>query len=74
MDFKMISETDEKKGLVRIYWKDIRARIGKIEPKLTKIIDELNPDHTFPLYLAYLPYGTLKGDTISWLDLIYIPR
>jgi hypothetical protein len=61
----MISERDEGKGLVKVYWKDVRKRILKVEPVFAKIVDELSVDNHFPLYLAYYPYGALKGDTFS---------
>lgn len=61
----MITEYDEGKGFVRVYWKDIRNRVKRVDPKVTKIIDALSPDQNFPLYLSYLPYGHLKGDPFS---------
>jgi hypothetical protein len=65
----MVTEIDEGKGLVKVYWADIRDRVKKVEPAFAKIVDELNPDSTFPLYLAYYPYGDLIGDTRS----LFIP-
>lgn len=56
---------DERKGLVKVSWADVRKRVAKVEPDFTSIVDELNPDSSFPLYLAYYPYGDLKGDTQS---------
>lgn len=61
----MITEHDERKGFVRVYWDTIRSRVEKVDPKVTAIIDKLSPDRSFPLYLSYLPYGHLKGDTVS---------
>ncbi len=61
----MHTQLDEGKGLVKTQWKDIRQRVKQVEPTFAKLVDALDPDHTFPLYLAYLPYGTLKGDTVS---------
>jgi hypothetical protein len=60
-----MTEIDEGNGVVKTYWKDIRDRISNIEPTFSRIVDELNPGKEFPLYLAYYPYGTLKGDTKS---------
>jgi hypothetical protein len=60
-----MTEIDEKKGVVKVYWKDIRNKILTIDPKFTHIVDKLNPNKEFPLYLAYYPYGSLKGDTQS---------
>jgi hypothetical protein len=61
----MLTEKDEGKGLVKTYWQDIRERVAKVEPHFAKIVDALNPDKTFPVYLAYYPYGEFKGDTQS---------
>lgn len=54
-----------KNGMSKVYWQDIRKRVAEVEPKFAKIVDELSPDKSFPLYLAYYPYGATKGDTLS---------
>ncbi len=61
----MLTTRDEGVGLVRTYWENVRERVRKVSPEFAKIVDELSPDKSFPLYLAYYPYGELKGDTIS---------
>jgi len=66
----MISEVDERNGVVKTYWHLIRNRIAKVEPTFAKIVDELNPDKAFPVYLAYFPYGATEGDTKS----IFLPN
>lgn len=63
----MVTAVDEGKGLVKVYWADVRERVAKVEPTFAKIVDELNPDKTFPLYLAYYPYGASDADTKSSL-------
>lgn len=65
----MITTVDEKKGLVKVYWQDVRHRVALVEPTFTKIVDALNPDKNFPLFLAYYRFGETKGDTHS----AYIP-
>lgn len=65
----MVTEVDEGKGLVKTYWKDIRERVAKVEPKFAALVDELNPDKTFPVYLAYYPYGEYITDT----ETVFIP-
>ncbi|MDX1901500.1 MAG: hypothetical protein SFW66_05790 [Gammaproteobacteria bacterium] len=60
-----MTEQDEKQGLVKTYWTDARKQVATIEPELAAIIDKLSPDHNFPLYLAYYPYGAITGDTQS---------
>lgn len=61
----MVTKVDERNGIVRTYWKEVRQRVMKVNPEFAKIVDELAPDETFPLFLAYYPYGALKGDTQS---------
>lgn len=61
----MTTGYDEKRGLTKTYWADIRKRVAAVEPAFATIVDELNPDKSLPLYLAYYPYGALKGDTFS---------
>jgi hypothetical protein len=61
----VITELDERKGLVKLYWSDVRTRVAKVAPVFAKIVDELNPDKSFPIFLAYYPYGALTGDTES---------
>lgn len=61
----MFTEIDEKQGLVKVLWHHIRSRVANVEPEFAKIVDVLDPDQNYPLYLAYLPYGALKGDTQS---------
>ncbi len=61
----MVTEIDEGRGLVKAYWSDVRKRILKVEPVFAELVDALDIDKSFPLYLAYYPYGALKGDTQS---------
>lgn len=66
----MVTAVDERNGLVKTYWKDIRDRVAKVEPQFARIVDELDPGKEFPIYLVYFPYGALIGDTISQ----FLPR
>ncbi len=66
----MLKNNEDKQGIIKIYWKDVRNRVNKVAPILSSIIDQLNPDDTFPLYLAYYPYGA----TIADIDGFYLPR
>jgi len=62
----MLTTVDEQKGLVKTDWDNIRNRVHNVAPEFAKIVDQLNPpNNQFPLYLAYYPYGDLKGDTLS---------
>lgn len=61
----MVTEIDEGRGLVRTYWEQISARVAKVEPTFASIVNKLDPDRSFPIYLAYYPYGAIEGDTES---------
>lgn len=61
----MVTEIDEGKGLVKTYWEQVNARIAKVEPTFAALVNKLNPDRSFPIYLAYYPYGAIEGDTES---------
>lgn len=63
----MFTAIDERNGLVKVFWTDVRQRVTEIEPAFAAIIDELNPDQSYPLYLAYYPYGATDADTQSSL-------
>lgn len=66
---RMLKLQDDKKGVIRVYWQDVRTRVAKIDAVLASIIDEINPDKNFPLYLAYYPYGETIADQFSF----YLP-
>ncbi|MFZ2315408.1 MAG: hypothetical protein WAW86_07105 [Gammaproteobacteria bacterium] len=59
----MVSYVDDRQGVVKTDWASIRDRVASVEPKFAQLVDELSPGKDFPLYLIYLPYGVLKGDT-----------
>ena len=61
----MYTGVDEKKGLVKTSWVAVRHRVKAVAPEFASIVDQLSPDKSYPLFLAYYPYGELKGDTIS---------
>ncbi len=61
----MFTEQDEGNGLLKTYWPAVRDRVSKIEPFFTALVDKLNPDEDFPLYIAYYPYGSIDADTQS---------
>jgi len=63
----MFTEIDEGNGLVKCFWSDIRQRFAKIEPAFTNIVDQLSPNQSYPLYIAYYPYGDSDADTCSSL-------
>lgn len=39
-------------------WKTIRQDVIRVNPKLTQIIDNLNPNDHFPLYKVHYPFGS----------------
>ena len=59
----MFTIVDEKKGVVKTYWSEVRDRFEKVNPHLSKLIDAVSPGKNMPIYLVYFPYGMLKGDT-----------
>lgn len=61
----MLTESDERNGVVKVAWRDLRQRVANVEPRFASLVDELSPDDSFPVFLVYLPYGALKGDTTS---------
>lgn len=63
----MLTATDARKGLVKVYWDDVRERIASIDPHIVRLIDDLSPDQNYPLFLAYYRYGDFTGDTQSIL-------
>lgn len=61
----MYTQTDSRNGVVRVFWKDIHQRVEVASPEFAKLVNKLSPGNDYPLYLLYLPYGMLKGDTNS---------
>jgi hypothetical protein len=61
-DNLMMTEVDEGRGLVKTTWDKVRDRVAKVEPMFAKLVDEIGPDKSFPVFLAYYPYGELLGD------------
>ncbi len=49
----------------KVSWKDVRDSIFKVNPWFAEKVDQLQPDDTFPLYVASFPYGSLIGDAKS---------
>jgi len=64
-----LSSVDEGKGIVKVYWEDIREEVKKVEPDFAMLVDRLSPDEKFPLYKSYYPYGECFGDTRG----LYLP-
>jgi hypothetical protein len=65
----MVTSMDEGRGLVKVSWSEVRNRVALVEPRFASIVDELSPDKTLPIYLAYRPYGAIVGDTTD----LYLP-
>ena len=51
-----------KPKLEKLYWKDVRDDVAKVNPAFASIVDELDPGKDFPLYLAHYPYGSVIVD------------
>lgn len=63
----MTISNHNKNGMKKVYWRDVRDQVSLIEPKFAQIVDKLSPNDTFPLYVAYYPYGAIDADTQSTL-------
>ncbi len=59
----MFTTIDENNGIVRTTWRELRHKFRKVDPYLSQLIDEVSPNQKMPIYLIYLPYGMIKGDT-----------
>lgn len=58
---------DNHNFIVKTHWSEIREQVAKVEPKFSEIVDNLDPDLSFPLFLAYYPYGATDADIESSL-------
>jgi hypothetical protein len=63
----MSSLFDKRNFIVKTHWSEIRDKVAKVEPKFSEIVDHLDPDQSFPLFLAYYPYGATDADIESSL-------
>lgn len=44
---------NDNTSFVKLYWPDIRERVAHLDPVFTQIVDNLDVDKTFPIYLAH---------------------
>lgn len=65
----MLVNSNEKKDLIKFCWSDVRKMVAKVQPSFAKIVDDINPDKSFTLYLAYYPYGVPIADP----NCMYLP-
>lgn len=61
----MIKQPASYQGLIKTEWSEVRDRVAKANPQFAAIVDRLDPGKTFPVFLAYYPYGALIGDEES---------
>src|SRR3990167_6297061 len=61
----MFTCEDNGIGVVRTQWQDVALKVQSADPQFTVLVNKLSPGTDFPVYLIYLPYGMLKGDTES---------
>ena len=52
-------------GLTKSCWQDVRGMVQKIDVEFASLVDEINPDQTFPLYVSCYNYGEKIGDNIG---------
>lgn len=48
---------ENKSSIKKVYWKDVRNDVARVQPELAAIIDNLDPGNDYPLYLAEYMYG-----------------
>lgn len=48
---------ENKSSIKKVYWKDVRNDVLRVQPELAAIIDNLDPGNDYPLYLAKYCYG-----------------
>jgi hypothetical protein len=48
---------ENKSSIKKVYWKDVRNDVARVQPELATIIDNLDPGNDYPLYLAKYCYG-----------------
>ncbi|HAT7073470.1 TPA: hypothetical protein JAN90_12015 [Legionella pneumophila] len=61
----MFSQEDNNLGVVRTTWQKISEKVNKADAEFAALVNKLSPGSDYPVYLLYLPYGMLKGDTES---------
>lgn len=49
---------NKKVALEKLTWKALRKRVQKVNPRLAQLIDKLDPDDSYTLFLAKYPYGS----------------
>lgn len=49
--------SDYRSAIKKVYWKDVREDVLRVQPTLAKLIDELDPGKDLPFYLANYLYG-----------------
>lgn len=49
----------EKANIRKVAWFEVRDKVKKVNPRLSDIIDEIDPSQKFPLYIARYPYGSM---------------
>jgi hypothetical protein len=49
-------------SIQKLYWKDVREDVAKLQPDVAKIIDSISPAKKYPLYRVTYPYGNLFVD------------
>lgn len=61
----MFSNEDNRLGVVRTTWQEISDKVKIADSEFASLVNKLSPGTDYPVYLLYLPYGMLKGDTES---------
>ena len=51
--------------LQKIYWKDIESKISKIDSEFARLVNDIEPNKEYPLYLSSYKYGETIGDNLG---------
>lgn len=46
-------------AIKRQFWKDVSSKVANLNPRLAKIINEIDPGDELPVYIARYPYGSV---------------
>lgn len=50
------------KGIQKVYWREIAAKVKTVAPMLFQIVEKISPGFEHPLYLCAYEYGDIIGD------------
>lgn len=60
-------DTINRATIDELYWQDVREDVAKVNPELTKVIDNMDPGKEYTLFRARYPYGEIILDEGKFL-------